>query len=103
MAELVVFSTIGVRSAAEQLFAQFDKASHKLTVTWGTAPMLVKRIEGGETSDVLIPGIERCQKCHHEGKNAAESRCFECHTYHNWDKEKEVKGSFVLSRLGRGD
>ena len=48
MAELVVFSTIGVRSAAELLFAQFDKASgHKLAVTWGTAPMLVKRIEGG--------------------------------------------------------
>ena len=46
MAELVVFSTIGVRSAAEQLFAQFDKVSgHKLAVTWGTAPMLVKRIE----------------------------------------------------------
>src|ERR1700731_853278 len=54
MAELVVFSTIGVRSAAEQLFAQFDKASHTLAVTWGTAPMLVKRIEDGDTADVVI-------------------------------------------------
>jgi molybdate transport system substrate-binding protein len=54
MAELVVFSTIGVRSAAEQLFAQFDKASHKLAVTWGTAPMLVKRIEDGDTADVVV-------------------------------------------------
>src|SRR3984893_6268801 len=54
MAELVVFSTIGVRSAAEQLFAQFDKASHKLAVTRGTAPMLVKRIEGGDTVDVVV-------------------------------------------------
>jgi molybdate transport system substrate-binding protein len=55
MTELVVFSTIGVRSAAEQLFAQFDKASgHKLAVTWGTAPMLVKRIEDGDTADVVV-------------------------------------------------
>ena len=55
MAELVVFSTIGVRSAAEQLFAQFDQASgHKLAVTWGTAPMLVKRIEDGDTADVVV-------------------------------------------------
>jgi molybdate transport system substrate-binding protein len=65
MAELVVFSTIGVRSAAEQLFAQFDKASHKLAVTWGTAPMLVKRIEDGDTADVVIlsrGGIDALQK-----------------------------------------
>lgn len=59
MAELSVYSTIGVRSAAEDLFRRFETASgHKpgvrLTVTWGTAPMLVKRIEGGETADVLI-------------------------------------------------
>jgi len=73
MAELVVFSTIGVRSAAEQLFAQFDKTSHKLAVTWGTAPMLVKRIEGGDTADVVVlsrAGIDALQK---QGKIAAGS------------------------------
>jgi molybdate transport system substrate-binding protein len=73
MAELVVFSTIGVRSAAEQLFAQFDKASHTLAVTWGTAPMLVKRIEDGDTADVVVlshAGIEALQK---QGKIAAGS------------------------------
>jgi len=63
MAELVVFSTIGVRSAAERLFAQFDKASgHKLAVTWGTAPM---RIEDGDTADVVVlsrAGIDALQK-----------------------------------------
>ena len=65
MAELVVFSTIGVRSAAELLFAQFDKAGHKLAVTWGTAPMLVKRIEDGDTADVVVlsrAGIDALQK-----------------------------------------
>jgi molybdate transport system substrate-binding protein len=55
MAELTVYSTIGVRSAAEELFGQFGKTSgHALAVTWGTAPMLVKRIESGEKADVLI-------------------------------------------------
>src|SRR5580692_5398648 len=73
MAGLTVFSTIGVRSAAEPLFAQFDKGSHKLTVTWGTAPMLVKRIEDGDSADVVVlsrAGIEALQKL---GKLAAGS------------------------------
>ena len=55
-----------MRSAAEALFQKFEKASgHKLAVTWGTAPMLVKRIEGGETADVLIfsrAGIDQLNK-----------------------------------------
>jgi molybdate transport system substrate-binding protein len=55
MAELTIYSSIGVRSAAEELFRQFEKQSgHKLVVTWGTAPMLVKRIESGEAVHVLI-------------------------------------------------
>jgi molybdate transport system substrate-binding protein len=66
MPELTIYSTIGVRSAAEQLFETFEKTSgHKLVVTWGTAPMLVKRIEGGETADVLIlsrAGIDQLSK-----------------------------------------
>src|ERR1700675_1981170 len=74
MVDLVVFSTIGVRSAAEQLFAQFDQASgHTLAVTWGTAPMLVKRIEDGDTADLVVlsrAGIDALQK---QGKIAAGS------------------------------
>src|SRR5579883_2365643 len=36
MAELTVYSTIGVRSAAEDLFSQFERANgHKIAVTWG--------------------------------------------------------------------
>src|ERR1700689_4415694 len=66
MVNLVVSSTIGVRSAAELLFAQFDQASgHTLAVTWGTAPMLVKRIEGGDTAGVVVlsrAGIDALQK-----------------------------------------
>jgi ABC-type molybdate transport system substrate-binding protein len=70
MAELVVFSTIGVRSAAEPLFTQFDKASHKLAVTWGTAPMLVKRIEGGDTTDVVVLSRASIDTLQKQGKIA---------------------------------
>jgi hypothetical protein len=50
-----------------------------------------------ETADVLLPGIQTCEKCHRGGREAAESRCFECHTYHDWKQEKGVKGTFTLS------
>jgi hypothetical protein len=80
--------------------AVFDHDTHKL----------LKCIEchshapsSQETSEALIPGIQTCQKCHRRGTNSAESRCFECHTYHDWNKEKDVRGTFTLSRLGRGD
>jgi molybdate transport system substrate-binding protein len=55
MVELKVYSSIGVRSAAEALLLQFGRTGgYNLAVSWGTAPMLVKRIEDGETADVLI-------------------------------------------------
>ena len=60
-------------------------------------------ITSRETSDVLLPGIQTCEKCHHRGSEAAESRCFECHTYHDWKDEKDVKGHFTLSKLARGN
>jgi molybdate transport system substrate-binding protein len=74
MAELTIYSSIGMRSAAEQLFRIFEKEnSCPLAVTWGTAPMLVARIEAGETADVLIlsrAGIDALRK---QGKIVAGS------------------------------
>ena len=55
-----------------------------------------------ETSDVLVPGIQTCQQCHHPGAQAVEARCFECHTYHDWSKQRPVKGRYKLSELVRG-
>ena len=55
MADLAVYSSIGVRSAAEELFRKFEKQTgSRLAITWGTAPMLVTRIETGERADVVI-------------------------------------------------
>lgn len=53
--ELQIFSTIAVQTALEALAPQFEAASgFRLRVTWNTAPVLVKRLQGGETADVLI-------------------------------------------------
>ena len=49
-----------------------------------------------ETSDILLPGIKTCEQCHHSGSEAAEARCFECHTYHDWKKEKPAQGNFEI-------
>ena len=54
-AEVKVFSTIGVQAALEDLTPKFEKASgHKLNITWATAAVLVKRIQAGETADLMV-------------------------------------------------
>jgi molybdate transport system substrate-binding protein len=69
MTELSVYSSIGVRSAAEELFRQFEKQNaSRLAVTWGTAPMLVGRIEAGERADVLILSRAGIDALHKQGK-----------------------------------
>jgi molybdate transport system substrate-binding protein len=53
--ELAVFSTIAVQTAVEALAPRFEAANDaRLVVTWNTAPVLVKRLQGGETADLLI-------------------------------------------------
>lgn len=52
---LKVFSTIAVQGALEALVPTFEEASGcHVGITWNTAPALVKRLQGGETADVLI-------------------------------------------------
>jgi len=54
-AELKVFRTIGVQAALEALAPQFETdGGARLAVTWATAAMLVKRVEGGESADCYV-------------------------------------------------
>ncbi len=54
-ADLKVFSTIGVQSALEALAPKFEKQSgDTLNITWATAAALAKRVQAGETADVMI-------------------------------------------------
>lgn len=52
---LEVFSSIAVQGAVEALVPQFELANGvTLAFTWNTAPALVKRLQDGETADLLI-------------------------------------------------
>lgn len=45
-----------------------------------------------KTSDVLLPGIQVCRECHQGAQSgAASDGCSECHTYHDWSKQKRVE------------
>jgi len=78
--------------------AKFDHDAHR---GFSCVSCHGKAMTSTETSDVLLPGIANCKTCHAPGAEHAESRCFECHTYHDWAKRKEVKARFVLPGLER--
>ncbi len=50
-----MFSTIGVQAALEELAPKFEKETgNKLTISWATAAILVKRVQAGESADLYI-------------------------------------------------
>lgn len=79
--------------------AKFDHDAHQ---GFSCVSCHEKALSSMETSDVLLPGIATCKTCHAPGPEHAESRCFECHTYHDWSKRKEVAPSFTLPTLRTG-
>jgi hypothetical protein len=79
--------------------AKFDHAAH---TGFTCVSCHAKALTSTETSDILLPGIATCQKCHAPGAEHAESRCFECHTYHDWAKRKEITPNFTLPALRTG-
>ncbi len=79
--------------------AKFDHSKHE---GFTCVSCHAKTLTSTESSEVLLPGIETCKKCHAPGAEHAESRCFECHTYHDWSKRKEVTPKFTLPALRTG-
>jgi hypothetical protein len=54
-----------------------------------------------ETSEINLPAIAQCRQCHKEAgpsRQAAEGRCFECHSYHDWRKERRVNGIMDITK-----
>jgi hypothetical protein len=76
--------------------ARFDHDAHR---GFACVSCHEKALSSAETSDVLLPGIATCKTCHAPGTEHAEVRCFECHTYHDWSKRKEVEPAFTLPAL----
>jgi hypothetical protein len=79
--------------------AKFDHDAHR---GFTCRSCHAKALTSTESSDILLPGIETCKKCHAPGPEHAESRCFECHTYHDWSRRKEVTPKFTLPTLQTG-
>jgi transcription elongation factor Elf1 len=79
--------------------AKFDHDAHR---GFSCVGCHAQALTSTETSDVLVPGIANCKTCHAPGADHAESRCFECHTYHDWGKRKEMKATFTLPALEHG-
>src|SRR5438132_7611565 len=71
-AELKVLSATAMQAVMEDLGPKFERATgHKLAITFATLGAVVKRVQGGETADVVIiprQGIDSLVK---EGKAAA--------------------------------
>jgi hypothetical protein len=76
--------------------AKFDHDAHR---SFSCVGCHEEGLTSTETSDILVPGIANCKTCHAPGPDHAESRCFECHTYHDWSKRKEVHSTFTLPAL----
>lgn len=74
--------------------ARFDHGPHQMASCVSCHAAQTSR----ETSDVLMPSIATCQQCH-KPTRGAESRCFECHEYHDWAAAKPAKPGFDLPQL----
>lgn len=74
----------------------FDHEAHQMVAC---ASCHNKATASKETSDVLIPSVQVCRDCHHSGSNAAEARCYECHTYHDWSKQKRVNATLTVGQI----
>jgi hypothetical protein len=79
--------------------ANFDHSQHGLV---DCASCHAAATTSQQSSDVLLPGIATCRACHHSGAEAAEARCFECHTYHDPGLRKTAHSSFSVAEIRGG-
>ena len=71
-AEIKVYSTIGVKSALEDLAPKFEKATgNKLNITWGLISAFTKKAQEGDVPDVLVVSRASIDSLTKDGKIAA--------------------------------
>jgi len=74
-AEIKVLSTIGVKSAVEELTPYFERRTgHRLNITFGVANVLKRQIEAGEAFDVAIMTAAVADDLIKQGKLVASTR-----------------------------
>jgi len=71
-AEIKVYSTIGVKSALEELAPKFEKATgNKLSISWGLISSFTKKAQEGDVPDVLVVSRGAIDSLAKDGKIAA--------------------------------
>ena len=71
-AEIKIMSAAGFRPVMEDLGPKFERATgHKLAITGGNLGAIVKRVQGGETADVIIIPREGIDGLVKDGKAVA--------------------------------
>ena len=71
-AEVKVFSTIGVQTALEELAPKFEQVQWTQTqYHLGTAAILVKRVQAGETADLMVLTKQSLDALTKDGKASA--------------------------------
>jgi molybdate transport system substrate-binding protein len=74
-AEIKVLSSAGTREAYRELVPAFEKASeHKVTTSWAGTADIMKRIQAGETYDLVIMSAQGLEELIRLGKIVAGSR-----------------------------
>ncbi len=76
--------------------AKFDHSQHGLV---DCASCHASATTSQMSSDLLLPGIATCRSCHRPGTEVAESRCFECHTYHDPAQRKPAHSNYSLTEV----
>src|SRR5262245_7381667 len=74
-AEIKLIASAGVRAVVNELIPQFERTSgHKVVTDYAAIAILKRRIEAGETFDLVIPGPELIDELVTQGKVAADTR-----------------------------
>jgi len=77
--------------------SEFDHEAHRMLACVSCHTRIP---ESRQTADINIPRIQLCRGCHQQGgasRLAAEGRCFECHSYHDWRKERRITGVMEMA------
>jgi len=71
-AELKIFSTVAVQAALEELAPKFETATgNTLHFTWAASGVLLKRVQAGETADLMVLGKQDLDTLAKAGKATA--------------------------------
>ena len=73
-ATLKILASPGVRAAVNALIGGFESATgHKVVASYDVIAVIKRRIEAGETFDIVVPGPELIEELVHRGKVAPDS------------------------------